>query len=64
MRNEELLLATSAAAIVFSTAVLVQRLKKRRRYRIRPSLLARRKYSATDFTRYLILDDENLLGLE
>ncbi len=65
MCDEEVFSATSAATIVFLSTVLVQKLKKRpRRYWIRPSLLARSKYSATDFMRDLILDDEDLLSLE
>ena len=66
MCDDEEFLAISAATIVFLSAVLVQRLKKKRsrRYWIRPSLLARSKYSATDFMRDLILDDEDLLSLE
>ncbi len=55
MCDEEVILAASIATILFLNTLLVQRLKKgSRRYRIRLSQLARRKYSMTEFMRDII----------
>ncbi len=66
MFDELDVLAASAATIVLMSAVSVaiQRARRRRRFWIRPSLVARRKYSTTDFMRDLVLDDTDLLSLE
>lgn len=65
MCDEEDVLAACAANLVFCSAILVSTLKRRpRRFWIRPSLQARRKYSATDMMKDLILDDADVLSLE
>ncbi len=66
MFDEENVFAASAAIIVILSAVTVALLAKKRcrRFWIRPSLLARERYSTTDFMKDLILDDADLLSLE
>ncbi len=67
MCDEHDVLAASAAFIVVLSATNVALLLKRRRHRfwVWLSLLrSRKKYSATDFMRNVILDDQNLLSLE
>lgn len=58
------MIAFSAVTILFLSSVLQLQQRRRRRFWVRPSLLARRKYSATDFMRDLILDDEDAFDLE
>ena len=61
-------LAASAATIILVSAasVALQCRRRRRRFWVRPSLVAKKKkkYSATDFMKDLILDDVDLLCLE
>ncbi|XKL61522.1 hypothetical protein PGB90_008579 [Kerria lacca] len=65
MCGEDDVLAASVAIIVFLSATLVlQRRRRPRRYWIRPSLPARRRFSTIDFIKDLILDDEDALNLE
>ncbi|XKL69619.1 hypothetical protein PGB90_007388 [Kerria lacca] len=65
MCDEDDVLAVSAAIIVFLSATLVlQRRRRPRRYWIRPSLQATRKYNTTDFIKDLILDDEDAPNLK
>ncbi len=58
--------AVSAATIAILSAVTVAFLakKRRRRFWIRPSLLTRKRYSATDFIKDLIFGGADLLSLE
>ncbi len=65
--DEDDVLAASSASIVILSAMNLALLMKRRRCRfwVRPSLLhGRKKYSATNFMRDLIPDDQNPLSLE
>lgn len=65
MSDEEDIFAASAATIVFlSLALVLQRQRRPRRFWVRPSLTARRRYSATDLMKDLILDDEDAFNLE
>ncbi len=66
MFDKEDVFAASAARIVILSAVTVALLakKRRRHFLIWPSLLTRKRYSATDFMKDLILDDSDLLSLE
>ncbi len=67
MCDEDDVLAASTVFIVILSAMNVALLMKRRCYRfwVRSSLLhGRKKCSATDSMRDLILDDQNLLSLE
>lgn len=62
MLHKKNLLIVSATAIVLSNAV--QCMKRHQKLWIRLFLLAREKYSTTDFMKDLILDNVNALGLE
>lgn len=64
MFDEDEVIAFSAATIMFLSSVLLLQHRRRRRYWVRPSLLARRRYSTTDLMKDLILDDEDALNLE
>ncbi len=63
MCNEEIL-AACALNLVMCGALLAYQCQRSKRYWIRPSLFARKKYNATDFMEDLILDDEDALNLE
>ncbi len=66
MFDEGEVFVVSVALIAILSAMTVAHFAKKRRCRfwIRPSLLARKRYSATDFMKDLILDDADLLSLE
>lgn len=62
MSDEDDVLLASAAIIIVN--VLKVREFRRRRFWVRPSLQAKKKYSATDLMNDLILDDVDVLNLE
>ncbi len=61
--ENDVLLASATAMVVFSSLFLFHE-QKPHRFWVRPSLVVRKKYSATDFMRNLILDDVDELNLE